>query len=175
MLELQQARRFEKNFFLYGTNLNDALEHVKVASEILQLNSVQLTEVVGQKKLTDILYQIKNYENLLQKLQDSTLPDANTGREERNILEAELRKFGAEMLSLGLSILQQERQSVYRMLVLAKQVPIYFLIILFVVMAFLAHKLSRQILGPLSRLMKHTQRIARGEFTSLRAPQVLPG
>jgi hypothetical protein len=31
MLELQQARRFEKNFFLYGTNLNDALEHVKVA------------------------------------------------------------------------------------------------------------------------------------------------
>ena len=172
MLELQQARRFEKNFFLYGTNLNDALEHVKVALEILQLNSVQLTEVVGQKNLTNILYQIKNYENLLLKLQDSTLADASTFREEKNILEADIRKFGAEMLSLGLSILQQERQSVYRMLVLTKQVPIYFLIVLFAVMAFLAHKLSRQILGPLSRLMKHTRRIARGEFAPLEPPRL---
>ncbi len=171
MLELQQARRFEKNFFLYGTNLNDALEHVKAASEILQSNSVQLAEVVGQKNLANILYQIENYEYLLQKLQDSPFPDSNPGREERNILETELRKFGAGMISLGLSILQQERQSVYRMLILAKQVPIYFLIILFVVMAFLAHKLSRQILVPLSRLMKYTQRIARGEFTPLELPK----
>ena len=97
---------------------------------------MQLAGVVGQKNLADILYQIKNYENLLQKLQEARLADANPGREQRNILETELRKFGAEMLSLGLSILQQERQSVYRLLVLAKQVPIYFLIILFVVMAF---------------------------------------
>ena len=171
MLELQQARRFEKNFFLYGTNLNDALEHVKAASEILQFNSVQLAEVVGQKNLADILYQIKNYEHLLHRLHDSPFPDANPGREERNILETELRKFGAGMISLGLSILQQERQSVYRMLILAKQVPIYFLIILFLVMAFLAHKLSRQILVPLSRLMKYTQRIARGEFTPLELPK----
>jgi two-component system, NtrC family, sensor kinase len=171
MLELQQARRFEKNFFLYGTNLNDALEHVKAASEILQFNSMQLAEVVGQKNLADILYQIKNYELLLDRLHDSPFPDANSGREERTILETELRKYGAGMISLGLSILQQERQSVHRMLILAKQVPIYFLIILFVVMAFLAHKLSRQILGPLSRLMKYTQRIARGEFTPLELPK----
>lgn len=170
MLELQQARRFEKNFFLYGTNLNDALEHVKTASEILQLNSLQLAEVVGQNKLTDIALQIDNYGQLLQKLHESTFPQADAGHKERTILEAEIRKFGAGMISQGLSILQQERQSVYRLLRLAKQVPIYFLIILFAVMALLAHKLSRQILGPLSRLMKFTQRLAQGEFTPLKLP-----
>lgn len=168
MLELQQARRFEKNFFLYGTNLHDALEHVNKASEILQANSIQLAEVVGEKNLRDILDQIKNYHHLLQKLHEATVLDAGSGRGEKNIFEAELRKFGAGMISLGLNILQQERQSVYRMLVLAKKVPIYFLIILFLVMAFLAHKLSRQILEPLSRLMKHTQRMARGEYTPLK-------
>jgi nitrate/nitrite-specific signal transduction histidine kinase len=100
-------------------------------------------------------------------LQDLTHSGFKTHQEQRTTLEADLRKYGAEMLSLGLTVVQQERQSVYRMLALAKQVPIYFLLCLFVVMAFLAHKLSRQILGPLSRLMKFTRRIAKGEFTPL--------
>jgi two-component system NtrC family sensor kinase len=168
MLELQQARRFEKNFFLYGTNLDDALDHVKTALKFLQINAVQLEEVVGKKNLADIVYQIQNYGTLLQKLLHSTSSGVKAGPEERTSLEADLRKYGAEMLSLGLNIVQQERQSVYRLLALAKQVPIYFLFCLFVVMAFLAHKLSRQILGPLSRLMKFTQRIAQGEFTPLK-------
>ncbi|MCJ7773931.1 MAG: histidine kinase, partial [Desulfobacterales bacterium] len=33
--EIQQARRFEKNYFLYGTNLKDAMEHIQIAHEIL--------------------------------------------------------------------------------------------------------------------------------------------
>jgi signal transduction histidine kinase len=129
---------------------------------------VQLEEVVGQKNLADILYQIRTYDTLLQKLQDSNIPRLTAGQPEKNNLEADLRKYGSGMLSLGLNIVQQERQSVYRLLALAKQVPIYFLFCLFVVMALLAHKLSRQILGPLSRLMKFTQRIARGDFTPLK-------
>jgi hypothetical protein len=71
MLELQQARRFEKNFFLYGTNLDDALDHVNTALKFLQVNALQLKEVVGKKNLANILEQIRTYENLLQRLQDS--------------------------------------------------------------------------------------------------------
>lgn len=171
MLELQQARRFEKNFFLYGTNLDDALDHVKTALKFLQINAVQLEEVVGPKNLANILHQVRNYEIQLKKLQDSTHSGFKTDQEQRTTLEPDLRKYGAEMLSLGLNVVQQERQSVYRMLALAKQVPIYFLLCLFVVMAFLAHKLSRQILGPLSRLMKFTRRIAKGEFTPIEPPR----
>ena len=167
MLELQQARRFEKNFFLYGTNLDDAQDHVNTALKFLQMNAMQLEEVVGQQNLGAMLHQVRNYEILLEKLQKSTQAGSSAGQEERNKLEADLRKYGAVMLSLGLNIVQQERQSVHRMFALAKQVPIYFLICLFVVMAFLAHKLSRQMLGPLSRLMKYTQRIAQGEFAPL--------
>jgi two-component system, NtrC family, sensor kinase len=167
MLELQQARRFEKNFFLYGTNLGDAQDHVNTALKFLQVNAVQLEEVVGNKNLANILEQIRTYENLLHKLEDSVSAGLKGGPE-RTLLEGDLRKYGAEMLSSGLELVQQERQSVYRMLALAKQVPVYFLLCLFGVMALLAHKLSRQIINPLSRLMKFTQRIAQGEFTALK-------
>ena len=34
VIEIDQARRFEKNFFLYGTNLTDALENVYKAKDI---------------------------------------------------------------------------------------------------------------------------------------------
>lgn len=166
MLELQQARRFEKNFFLYGTNLDDALSHLHTASKLLQLHAMQLEEVVGRGNLQVMAHKVRAYEILLEKLQQSmqSVSDAD-----RTALAAELRKVGAEMLALGLEVVHQERQSVHRMLTLAQQVPVYFLICLFAVMALLAHKLSRQILGPLSRLMKQTRRIAQGEFLPLAA------
>ena len=34
-LELQQARRFEKNFLLYGTNLPEAREHAQAALDLM--------------------------------------------------------------------------------------------------------------------------------------------
>ncbi len=39
--EIQQARRYEKNFFLYRTNLTDALENVQIAREILKTKGRQ--------------------------------------------------------------------------------------------------------------------------------------
>ena len=35
--EIQQARRFEKNYFLYGTNLENVLEHAIVAKALFCL------------------------------------------------------------------------------------------------------------------------------------------
>lgn len=169
MMELQQARRFEKNYFLYGANLEDALFHVNTALKLLQVNALQLEEVVGPKNLEIMTQKIHSYESLLEKLRQSTPVQAKAPAEQGSSLETELRRQGSEILALGLNLVHQERQAVERMLTLAKQVPIYFLVCLFVVMAFLAHKLSRQILGPLSRLMKQTRRLARGEFISLEA------
>jgi signal transduction histidine kinase len=169
MLELQQARRFEKNYFLYGANLDDALLHVNTALRLLQLNALQLEEVVGQKNLQVMYQKVRTYETLLEKLRRTTSSQAKGEGDQGHSLESELRRSGSEILALGLNLVYQERQTVERMLTLAKQVPIYFLVCLFVVMAFLAHKLSRQILGPLSRLMKQTERLARGEFIPLEA------
>ncbi len=92
MLELQQARRFEKNFFLYGTNLDDALDHVNTALKFLQMNAMQLEEVVGQQNLANILHQVRNYEIELQKLQNSTHSGFKTDQEERNTFRSRSSK-----------------------------------------------------------------------------------
>ena len=49
--EIQQARRFEKNYFLYRTNLDDALEHVQHAHEILDRERGNIVAVVGTQAL----------------------------------------------------------------------------------------------------------------------------
>ena len=46
--EIQQARRFEKNFFLYQTNLPDALENVQNAREIIKKEREDILEVTRQ-------------------------------------------------------------------------------------------------------------------------------
>jgi len=166
VLELQQARRFEKNFFLYGTNLSDALAHVHTAQQLLRVNAGQLAEVVGAGQVQDLQQELGRY---AQRLEACGAGGQTGGGEQRPRaeVEADLRRSGAAVLAQGLNLVQQERQAVARMLTLAKQVPIYYLGFLFVVMAFLAHKLSRQILGPLARLKRFTRRIAQGDFTPL--------
>lgn len=70
VIEIQQARRFEKNYFLYGTNLEDALENVSKAREILDRNSVELNRILGKESQEAILANIKHYERLLEQLEE---------------------------------------------------------------------------------------------------------
>jgi hypothetical protein len=43
--EIQQARRYEKNFFLYRTNLPEALEDIQTARQILKQKAESITAV----------------------------------------------------------------------------------------------------------------------------------
>ena len=44
--EIQQARRYEKNFFLYRTNLDDALENIRLAKSIFSENTEQFASLM---------------------------------------------------------------------------------------------------------------------------------
>ena len=67
--EIQQARRFEKNYFLYHTNLNDALEHVHNAQLILDSEQGNIESVVGQSNFAAMAGHVERYEDLLIQLQ----------------------------------------------------------------------------------------------------------
>jgi two-component system NtrC family sensor kinase len=163
--EIQQARRFEKNFFLYGTNLAEAQSHVQTALSFLQSNALKLQGVVGKEVFQTIVAHTETYKALLENVQMLVETKSESIGPQRRKLEADLRLHGAEMISLAFTALQKERQSVEQMLGLAGRVPLYFLGFLFVLMIYLAHLLSRQILGPLTQLLGYTRRIAKGDFT----------
>jgi two-component system NtrC family sensor kinase len=166
--EIQQARRFEKNFFLYRTNLADALENIQVAREILKDEEQNIKAVIGQKKMNVMVSHLDRYENLLKELR--TLREKNPGQTEGfSEIEGELRKHGAEMIFNAVNLVNRERQEVEEISRLSRRMPIVFLAILLGVMIYLGHFLIQQILGPLKRLMDCTQRIARGDFSPIRA------
>jgi two-component system NtrC family sensor kinase len=163
--EIQQARRFEKNYFLYGTNLTDVLEHVETAQHLLAPARVELSSIVGKEKLKTMEENLEQYRALLVRtieLDHNRRPGVIPENPE---IEAELRRHGAAMVSVALSLSEKERRAVEVTLRLFKRLPIIFLAILLALVIYVANFLARQMIGPLSRLIKTTQRIAQGDFT----------
>jgi two-component system NtrC family sensor kinase len=156
-VEIQQARRFEKNFLLYGTNLEDAREHAQAAQHLSAENAEQFRKVVGEDSLRTMEGHLSAYLRLLDE----------AGQGERGVWEAELREHGAAMFKLAQDFVSRERKQVHTMLALTRRVPFYFLGVLFVVMVVVLTFLARHIMKSLNRFMGYTRRIGSGDFSPI--------
>jgi two-component system NtrC family sensor kinase len=159
--EILEARRYEKNYLLYGTNLDDALDHLKTAEQILNNNSKTIQEIVGPPSFQIMKTHLDQYHFLLSEL---IKPHSE---EKKNMIEPQLRDHGSLMISLALEFEKKERESVDKMLTLARRVPFFFLVLLLICMVFIASFLARQLLGTLARFMEYTKRIGEGDFTPI--------
>jgi signal transduction histidine kinase len=156
-VEIQQARRFEKNFLLYGTNLDDAREHARSAQRLTAENTDMFRKVVGDQVLKTMNLHLEKYMRLLDAL----------GSGDNPIYEGKLRDHGTKMLKLAQDFVVKERKLVHTMLSLTRKVPLIFLGVLFVLGVGLVAFLARQIIGNLSRFLGYTERIATGDFTPI--------
>jgi len=165
--EIQQARRFEKNYFLYGTNLTEITEHVKSAESMLESFSPELLTVLGKNNLKTMTEHVQRYRELLDQLAllDSVRKPDNLP--EQPMIEAELREHGSMMVSFALEVSEKERSNVRNMFKIAKLVPLIFLGVLLILAIYEANFISRQLITRLTRLMGLTKRIAEGDFTPI--------
>ena len=159
MAEIQQARRFEKNFLLYGTDLEDALRHTHRAQTLAQVHEKKMRRVLGADALATTNLHLAEYERTLRAM------GQNHGRTDRDSQEAGLRKRGAEMIEFAQNLVRAERAKVASILSFAKKIPFVFLALLFVTILVVATFLVRRILGTLSRFTEYACRIGRGDFT----------
>jgi two-component system NtrC family sensor kinase len=166
IFEVQQARRFEKNYFLYGTNLEDSLKQVRLADDILESNSEKMIAVVGKQSFDGMVHHINLYEELLIKLHNLDHPPTQNAPHPLNQIEDALREHGAKMVAAAENLLARERQSVNRMIYLSKRVPMLFLLFLLGLMIFSANFIARQMIRPLKVLMDATHRIANGDIAT---------
>ena len=161
MAEIQQARRFEKNYLLYSTDLNDALEHVRMADAILTKHNRTIEAILGKDHFNKMIdYMGKYHEQLVSLGEVENL-------KEREKLVPMLREYGSLMVSFAEEIVKKERNSVERMLLLAKRIPLYFSIFLLVLVIFVGNSLVRQVVMTLKRFMEHTKRIGEGDFSPI--------
>jgi len=159
--EIQEARRYEKNFLLYGTNLEDAIQHLTGAEALLNEDLPRIRRVVGDAALTAMLRLAVEYRDELQRL--SRVRDEAV----RKGVEAELRRSGAQMVSLALEYRAKERDAIDHMLRLVRRIPFLFLGALLVLMVVIGAFLARPILSALRRFTEYTRRIGAGDFTPI--------
>ena len=164
-MEIQQARRFEKNYFLYQTNLQDVQEHILNARKLLIGAEADAAKILASGELSRVREHLDRYETLIGRLAEIGSDRSIAAAGEEVSIEASLRNHGFQMVAFALELAQHERNSVGESLVLFNRLPLMFLLVLLVMMVFIANFMARQMLGPLTRLMATTQRIAKGDFT----------
>jgi two-component system NtrC family sensor kinase len=163
--QIQQARRFEKNFLLYGTGLDTARDYAREARTTLGGAATEFPSIVGQRPYDEMRRHLERYEQLLFRLATDT--EGATGSQ-RSTLETEIREHGGQMVAAALQVAEAERRSVRSMLRLSRQMPIAALVILLVLILYITNFLARELLAPLGRMVKATERVAQGDFTPLR-------
>lgn len=168
LFEIQQARRFEKNYFLYGTNLDDALDNVAAAKRILLGHSESLGKVMGKETFALILPLLEQYDSALETL--ARLERGNRAGDEFRTTEeaqAEVRRNGQQLVSLAEELTERERLALDKMIVLSRKVHISSFLFLFLFFAFNTYFLGRRVLRPLARFVSYAERIATGDYSPI--------
>lgn len=163
--EVQQARRYEKNFFLYGTNLDDALSNVQTAHNVLRFDRDDMISVIGEDKFAEMERSLNQYEELLNQVR-SLQRISNPADSLKLIrLESDLRKYGSEILANASSAINQERLEIHKLISTGKFAVVFSLVFFLFSIGYVISFLTRQILRPINRAIKYTQRIAEGDFS----------
>jgi two-component system NtrC family sensor kinase len=169
---VQEARRYEKNFFLYGSksDLYDALGSIHSASSLLAGAQEEIRSIVKHTDFKLLTEDLGNYEQLLNQLTTKFSAPGPQKNPRDAELENLLRLHGHRILSLASDLVNRERQKVITAIRTYMLTAIFLMGINFLVMIWVATELTRQILQPLGRAVNYTQRFAAGDFTPI-APQ----
>jgi two-component system, NtrC family, sensor kinase len=167
LFDIEQARRWEKNFFLYGTNLQEALDSSHKAKKILEENLPSLDVLAVPRQKGEITGHLEKYHAFLQDL--SRLAETG-GLSDRLKAELEtlLRHYGALVVQDAADVAAWENRMVVEWLDLLQKVPTYYLVFHFVLMLWMTRFLSNRFMKPLNYLVKQTKRIATGDFSSVK-------
>lgn len=160
--EVLQARRFEKDYFLYGTNLRTAKEHADRALALLQASTVNVLDVAGERNLAAMSQDLGQYGALLG--QCIALEETGMDPARKIALEDKLRGPGSRITDLAWALNGKETAAVDRMLTLSQAVPFAFLVLLLLLIFWVAHLLAKTITRSLERFQGYTRRIAGGDF-----------
>jgi len=169
VVEIDQTRLFEKNYFLYDTNLNDAMENALQVRDLLDRNTEEIGRLLGEGGKKVILQDIKEYEGLLQrlvKLEQGGSTDAEYQRV-KNEIEPQLRKFGHQLLSYGQDLMRREKKSLTDTISRSRHITLYSLIFFLIFLGINAFFLGARILRTIDRFSTYAKRIASGDYTPI--------
>jgi len=165
--EIQHARRIEKNYFLYGTDLSEINEHIANSEKLIDQASLELGHVVGRQEIENIREDLNQYSRIAGEfIAKGADPEFKHSSQFAEMAQT-LRNYGSKMLELSLDISKKERQVISSTILTAKRIHIILLAALLALSIFIVLNITRHIIGRLNRLMGATQRFAEGDFTPI--------
>jgi two-component system NtrC family sensor kinase len=165
VMEVEQARRFEKNFLLYGSDLADAQERIFQAEKILQRNSDELSAVMGSGWGEVMLPKLRSYQSHLDRLGELQQKSGSAApKAAKKELQNRLRKEGQDLVSAAQALSNTEKASLTATTERSRQILVYSLLLILLVLVFNAYLLGSRILRSISQLGQHAHRIAIGDF-----------
>ncbi len=165
--EIQNARRFEKNFFLYGTDLYDGLNHIHAADRHLKRYAAEMQTLMGKAKFESLQADLGQYEAALTKLVALSRSGELNNGPVRQEIEGELRRYGADILAEAQELIDRERLAVSTLMHISMLVASGALVFVLAIMVYVASFLTRQIVRPLGRFMAYANRIAAGDYSPI--------
>jgi two-component system NtrC family sensor kinase len=163
--EVQQARRYEKDYFLYGTNLSDALANIHTAHSHLESGAEELKAAFGEVKYRGMTESLVRYEQLLESLISTNGSGKPEPTPQLRQVETDIRRHGAQMVADAQRMMDQQRLTMYSNLQTSILAAVGFLVFLFFVMAYEAAFITRAVLTPLGRFMNYAARIGEGDYS----------
>jgi two-component system NtrC family sensor kinase len=163
--EIQQARRFEKNWFLYGTNLYDALDNIQNARNLLTSFQDDVRKTIGNDAYETMSYNLARYKETLEKLDAASRSPDSSDTARHLELESELRHYGSEIVANSSYAVDQERLRIHTWLKTSMVIAVAALGVFLILVAGIASFIARQIIRPFGRFEKYTNRIADGDFS----------
>jgi signal transduction histidine kinase len=168
LFETQQARRLEKNYFLYGTHITDSLDSIRAAKNILIENSAHFNSVPIKESFGDVLSKIEQYERALEKIEDvERQPKSQEYFWNKRDAESGTRRHGQELTSLAQHLVQVEKDSLDHVILLSRKVHVISFLFLFLLFVFNTVVLGRRVLSPLKRFLSYADRIAAGDYSPI--------
>jgi two-component system NtrC family sensor kinase len=165
---LLEARRYEKNFLLYGgkENLEEALTNLERGKEVYLRIHPDVRGLKGVSYLERLENEMERYGQLLRELATPKGRD-NPSPRSKDMVEAEIRQVGKDLVDLSLRLSDFEHTRVQQIVKSLKTKILFFAGILLLLGSFLTVLVSWKIVKPLTVIEKTTQRIATGDFKPL--------
>lgn len=168
---VQQARRFEKDFLLYGTSLEAAKENAQEALSIYRREAEWLQKGALKAQAAKLGEHLEAYISLLSGWREQIAKaPAQTAHRETYGLEAEtsLRMHGAEISDLSEKLVVFENASLDEMIRRSAAITLGMLLMLLVLFLAVALLLDRAMMNPIRRFEAYNRRIAQGDFSPIK-------
>lgn len=165
--EIQQARKFEKDYFLHNTNLLDALYHAQNGRSVLTFFEDDMRRILGAGAFENISRQLSIYESSLQELVALGSRTDSVAARIRREVEPELRKASAGIATDYLEAVDRERLHVRDSISSSRVTAILGLFLVLALQIAIAAFVISHVLRPFKRFEKYFHRIAGGDFSPI--------